>query len=121
MDYELDLLKKIQGLKQARNSIQEYIEEYYQVLIRTDHVEVDKEKVTYYLNGLRPIIQYDLSLVWMRSIKEAYQFSLRVEEKLRKKFDNKKSGRGRGGRSVGRSYGGRNDDQKKKDEALSRN
>ena len=56
MDYELDLLKKMQGLKQARKFIQEYTEEFYQVLIRTDHVEVDKEKVAPYLNGLRPSI-----------------------------------------------------------------
>ena len=37
----------------------------------------------------------------MNSIEEAYQFSLRVEEKINKKFDNKNSGRGRGGRSGG--------------------
>ena len=63
MDYDLDLLNKIQGLKQAINSIQEYTEEFYRVLIRTDHVEADKEKVAHYLNGLRPSIQDELSLV----------------------------------------------------------
>ena len=63
MDYELDLLKKMQGLKQAGKSIQEYTKEFYQVLIRTDHVEVDKEKVDCYLNGLSPSIQDELSLV----------------------------------------------------------
>ena len=72
MDYELDLLKKMQGLKQARKSIQESTEEFYQVLTRTFHVEADKERVVHYLNGLRPNIQDDLSLVWMSSIKEAY-------------------------------------------------
>ena len=55
----------------------------------------------------------------MNSIEKAYQFYLRVEEKLSKKFDNKNSGRGCGGRSSRRSYGGYNDDQKKKDEARS--
>ena len=29
IDYELDMLKKMQGLKQAGKSIQEYIEEFY--------------------------------------------------------------------------------------------
>ena len=86
MDYELDLLKKIKGLKQVEKSIQEYIEEIYWVLIRTSHTEVDKEKVAHYLNGLRPIIQDELSLVWMKNIEEAYQFFLRVEEKLSKNF-----------------------------------
>ena len=55
----------------------------------------------------------------MNSIEEAYQFSLKVEEKLNKKFESRQNGRGRGGRSGGRSYGGRNEDPKKKDEASS--
>ena len=53
MHYELDLLKKMQGLKQAGKFVQEYTEEFYRVLIRIGHAEVDKEKVAYYLNGLR--------------------------------------------------------------------
>ena len=51
------------------------------------------------------------------SIEEAYQFALKVEEKLNKKYDNKNSGRGCSGKSGGQSYGGWNDDQKNKDEA----
>ena len=60
-----------------------------------------------------------MRLVQMNFIEKEYKFSLRVEEKLSKKFDNKNSGRGRGGRSSAQSYGGHNDDQKKKDEARS--
>ena len=56
VDYELDLLNKIQGLKQVGKFVQEYTEEFYRVLIRTDHAKVDKEKVARYLNGLRPSI-----------------------------------------------------------------
>ena len=73
VDYELDLLKKMQGIKQAGKSIQEYTKEFYWVLIRTIHAEVDKEKVARYINGLRPSIQEELSLVRIMSIKEAYQ------------------------------------------------
>ena len=54
IDYELDMLKKMQGLKQARKFIQEYTEEFYQVLIRTGPAKVDKDKVFHYVNGLRP-------------------------------------------------------------------
>ncbi|WP_425268116.1 hypothetical protein [Enterobacter hormaechei] len=53
----------MQGLKQAGKSVQEYTKEFYRVLIRTDHAEADEEKVAYYLNGLRPSIQEELSLV----------------------------------------------------------
>ena len=119
IDYELDMLKKMQGLKQAGKSVQEYTEEFYQVLIRTGHAEADKEKVARYINGLRPSIQEELSLVQIMSIVEAYQFVLKVEEKLNKIYDNKNSGRGCSGRSGGQSHGGRNDDQNNKDDARS--
>ena len=106
----------MKGLKQVGKSIQEYTKEFYQVLIRIGHAEADKEKFVCYLNGLRPSIQDELGLVWMNSIEKAYQFSLKVEEKLSKKFDNKNSGRGHGGRSGGWPYGRCNDDQKNKDD-----
>ena len=77
--------------------------------------------MAYYINRLRLSIQDELSLVWMNNIEEAYQFSLRVEEKPNKKFDNKNNGRGHGKRSGEWSYGGHNDDQKNKDEARSSN
>ncbi len=101
MDYQLDILKKMQGLKQVRKSIQDYTEELYRILSRSDHVEVDKEKVAHYPNGLRPSIEEELSLVQVTNIEEAYHFSLIVEEKLRKKFGNKSSGKDYGGRFGG--------------------
>ena len=88
-------------MKQGGKCIQEYTDEFYRDLIRTGHVEADKEKVVHYLNGLTPSIQDELSLVRMNSIEEAYEFALRVEEKPSKKFDNKNSGRGCSGRSGG--------------------
>ena len=53
VDYELSLLKKMQGLKKVGKLVQEYMEEFYQVLIRTDHANANKEKVVHYINGLR--------------------------------------------------------------------
>ena len=57
----------------------------------------------------------------MNNIEMAYQFFLRVEEKMNKKLDKKNSGR----RCVGRSgiwcYGGINDDQKRKYEVSNSN
>ena len=69
------MFKKMQGLKQAGKSIKEYIE-FYHVLIKTGHVEENKEKVSRYLSGLQPSIREELSLVKMTSIEEAYMFSL---------------------------------------------
>ncbi|WP_206093845.1 hypothetical protein, partial [Paludifilum halophilum] len=63
-------------LKQAGRSVQEYIEDFYRLLIRAGHAEANKEKVARYISGLRPSIQEELSLVRMTSVEEAYQFSL---------------------------------------------
>ena len=52
VDYELDLFKKMQGLKQAGKLVQEYTEEFYRLLIRVGHAEANKEKVSHYLSGL---------------------------------------------------------------------
>ena len=76
VDYELDLFRKMQGLKQAGKSIQDYTKEFYRLNSRVGCAEQNKENVSHYLSGLRPIIQEELSLVRMTSIEEAYQFSL---------------------------------------------
>ena len=55
VDYELDLFKKMQGLKKVK-SVQEYMEEFYQLLIRVGHEKENKERVSYYLSGLQPSI-----------------------------------------------------------------
>jgi hypothetical protein len=52
VDYELDLLKKLQGLKQGSRSVKEYTEDFHKIIIRTGHKEAKKEKVARYLNGL---------------------------------------------------------------------
>ena len=106
----------MQGLKQVVKFVQEYIEEFYGVLIRVRHIEKNKEKVTHYLIGLWPSIQEELSLVRMTSIEKAYQFVLRVEEKLNKKIDGRQRRCNQGGRGGGRSFGGQNKNQKKNED-----
>lgn len=106
MDYGLDLLKKLQGLKQRSKSVKEYKEEFYKIIIRTGHAEANKEKVAHYLNGLCPCIQEELNLVGMASIEEAYQFAL----KINKRFEGKEKGKAQGSRGGGRSFRDRNED-----------
>ena len=52
IDYKFDLFKKMQGLKKAVKFVQEYKEEFYQLLIRAGHAKENKEKVSHYLSGL---------------------------------------------------------------------
>lgn len=63
MDYELEMFKKMQVLKQTNKSVQEYTEEFYRILIRNSHSEANKEKVSRYVYGLRPSIQEELLTV----------------------------------------------------------
>lgn len=44
-DYELELLKRLQNLRQKERSMKEYIEEFYKMIIRAGHSEESKEKV----------------------------------------------------------------------------
>ena len=55
IDYELDLFRKMQGLKQAGKSIQDYTEEFYQLNIWVGHVEGNKERL------LITLVGYDLA------------------------------------------------------------
>ena len=45
VDYELELFKKLQNLKQKDMTMKDYIEEFYKLTIRSRHRELLKEKV----------------------------------------------------------------------------
>ena len=50
--------------------------------IRVGHAEDDMEKVARYINGLRYDVQEEISLLSLKTTEEAYQTSLKVEEKM---------------------------------------
>ena len=52
-DYELELFKKLQNLKQKDMTMKDYTEEFYRLTIRSAHRELSKDKVAQYINGLR--------------------------------------------------------------------
>ena len=76
-------------------SVKDYIEEFYRLDIRYGHVDVEIEKVARYLNGLRSRIQDEMSFVKVDSVEEAYQYALKVEEILTKRYEQRQRGRGR--------------------------
>jgi hypothetical protein len=63
----------------------EYIEEFYRLNIRVGHIEEGAEKVVRYINDLRYEIQDEIILLSLRTIEDAYQATLKEEEKSRKK------------------------------------
>jgi hypothetical protein len=91
-DYQINLFRKLQNLRQKGMTVKEYTEEFYKLNIRVGQRERDKEKVARYMNGLRYEIQDELNMMSVRTVEDAYQFALKAEEKLARK----QSQRGRG-------------------------
>ena len=83
--YKLILFRPMQNIKQKSMTVKEYTEEFYKVNIRSGHIEDTLERVARYINGLRFDIQDELSLLSLKSVEEAYQISMKVEEKLMRK------------------------------------
>jgi hypothetical protein len=91
-DYQINLFRKLQNLRQKGMTLKEYTEEFYKLNIRTGQREKDEEKVSRYINGLRYEIQDEINMMSVRTVEDAYQISLKAEEKLARK----QSQRGRG-------------------------
>jgi hypothetical protein len=92
-DYQLNLFRKLQNLRQKGMSVKEYTEEFYRLNIRAGHVEDDAEKVSRYINGIRYEIQDEISLLTLRTVEDAYQAALKAEEKLARKQSQRTRGR----------------------------
>jgi len=50
-DYQLNLFRQLQNLRQKGMTIKEYTKEFYKLSIRSGHVEDDLEKVYRYINS----------------------------------------------------------------------
>lgn len=88
-DYELDLFKKLQNLKQRNMTVKEYTEELYKVVIRSGNREMDREKVVRYINRLAFNIQDEMSMLRVSTVGEAYQYALKAKENMRKRQPNR--------------------------------
>lgn len=51
VDYQVNLIRKMQNLREKDMSVKEYTEEFYRLDIRSGHVDDDVEKVARYLNS----------------------------------------------------------------------
>ena len=66
-------------------SVKDYVEEFYKLTIRSGHRELSKEKVAWYVNGLRFNIQDEVGILKIDSVEDTYQYDLKVEDKLKMK------------------------------------
>jgi uncharacterized protein YjbK len=77
-DYQINLFRKMQNLRQKGMMVKEYKEEFYRMNIGTGQRERDEEKVSIYINGLRYEIQDEISTMSVRTVEDSYQFALKA-------------------------------------------
>ena len=65
--------------------MKDYTKEFYKLTIRSGHREFSKEKVAWYVNGLRSNIQDKVGMMKIEPVEEAYQYALKEEDKLKRK------------------------------------
>jgi hypothetical protein len=93
-DYQIELFRKLQNLRQRGMTVKEYTEEFYRLNIRTGQREKDDEKVSRYINGLRYEIQDEINMMTVRTVEDAYQIALKAEEKLARNQSQRNRSRG---------------------------
>ena len=112
-DYEVQMHRRRQNLRQKDLDVQAYTEEFQKLCLRSKVVEDESIKLARYLNGLKWSIQEEMSLVNFKSIRQCYQMALKIEEKSKRKQDSSK-GKGKGKDTKGQrgGYGGRSSDSR---------
>ena len=81
-EYQLNLIRQLQNLRQKTMTVKEYTEEFFRLSIRARQAQGGLERVVRYINGLIYDIHDELSLLNMKTVEDAYQVTSKVEEKL---------------------------------------
>ena len=73
VDYALNLLRRLQNLKQLKMSVKEYTEEFYRISIRSRHIEESTKSIVRYANGVSYAIQDEFTILNFYLVVETYQ------------------------------------------------
>ena len=92
-NYELELFKMLQNLKQKDMTVKYCIEEFYKLTIQSRYRELSKEKVARYINGLRFNIQDEVGMLNIYLVEDSYQYALRAEGKWKRKNQGSSQGK----------------------------
>ena len=78
--YTQTLYQRLHSLKQGARSVDDYTEEFYNLIARNNLFEIEEQLVARYLEGLKQSLQDALSLHSLWIVSEAYQRALVVEK-----------------------------------------
>lgn len=81
-NYSRILYQRLQHLRQGTRTVNEYIEEFYQLLVRNNLSETTDQSVSLYIGGLRLQFQDMLNLFSPDSISEAHQRAILLEQQF---------------------------------------
>ena len=80
--YTQALYQRLHSLRQGTRSVDDYTEEFHQLIARNDLSETEEQLVARYLGGLRQTLQDVLSLHSLWTVSEAYQRAFVAEKQL---------------------------------------
>lgn len=76
VDYEVQIYRKMQSLRQKYLDVSAYIEEFHKMSLRTKYHEEEPDRVARYLNGLNYSIQDEISILVLDTVSKFYQLAL---------------------------------------------
>jgi hypothetical protein len=81
-DYQINIYRRLQNLKQRGLLVKNYTKEFYQLNIRVGKKANEYEKIARYINGLRYEIQEEINIMHVSKVEYSYHAALKSKEKL---------------------------------------
>lgn len=83
--YEQTLFSRYQHCRQAYQTVQEYVIEFYKLGARVDIRESENQKISRFIDGLRPNIHDEVYKQSHSTLSSAIQLALRIKTQLNKR------------------------------------
>ena len=92
VDYIQTLFQRFQNLKQNLSPREDYTSKFNKWSICVDQLETCEQMAAKYVNGLKLSIQDELGMHRVSRMEEAYQLTLKVEEKKSRQYFQRNKG-----------------------------